>query len=203
MTREEIEALLPFYVNGTLNEAERAMVEAALAAEPSLRDEVAALSAIRENLQAEPAEYSPGEMGLARLMREVEAEAPAAAPRAPAEASARGAVTGVNRLWRIAAAVLLGVALVQGAFLLRGADRPGFELAGAREAALQVTVRPDTTEAALRAALLAAGLEIVAGPSALGVYGLAAVEADASAAAARDALIGSGLFETVDLTAEE
>ena len=73
MTRDEISALLPFLANGTLEGDERAEIEAALAEDAALQAELRALRAIRATMQAEES-FSPGEMGLARLMRGVEAE---------------------------------------------------------------------------------------------------------------------------------
>lgn len=200
MTRADIEALLPFLANGTLDGQERAIVEAALDADAGLRAEYAALIRIRSAMQAEDAGYSPGEIGLARLMRSVDAEVANARPARSALPVARSASPS---LWRIAAAVLLAVVLAQGAFLLRGGGGAGYELAGEDRSVLLVAVRPDATEAALRAALLDAGAEIVGGPSALGLYALAPIDTGASVEAVRAMLIGSGVFETVDQTARE
>lgn len=195
MTRAEAEALLPFLVNGTLDGAERAEVERLLSEDPGLRADHAALMAVRDTLQAEDAGHSPGEIGLARLMRGVDADgtaAPLASGRMPAV-----------RLWQIAATVLLAVALAQGAFLIRSTgDGPGYELAGTRAAPLVAAVRPETTEAALRAALLDAGAEIVSGPSALGLYGLAPVNDTVTLETLRAALLASELFESVDVSAD-
>ena len=168
MTRQEIETFLPFLANESLQGEERREVEAAVAADTGLQAELAALRAVRTTLQDEWS-YSPGAMGLARLMREVEAEAPAAVrPR-----------TGRPVLWQAAAAVLLAVALGQGALLMRpgGTQPDGFSLAsGPADAALTIAIRPDATEEALRSLLLQAGVEITAGPSALGFYQLAPAE---------------------------
>jgi len=161
MTRDEISALLPFLANDSLQGAERAEVEAAVADDPGLQAELAALKAIRATMQSEQ-DYSPGEVGLARLMREV--------GQAPAERQ-----TGRSRIWQVAAAVLLAVVIGQAVLQDRGTDPDGFELAGT-EAAFSMVVRPETTEAALRQLLLDAGVEIVRGPSALGIYDLALTE---------------------------
>jgi anti-sigma factor RsiW len=200
MTRAEIEALLPFLANGTLAGEERAKVEAALDADPELRAEYAALVAIRSGMRAEEPGYSPGEIGLARLMRSIGEEGAGTPPAQSALPPARSASPG---LWRIAAAVLLAVVLAQGAFLLRDGGAPGYELAGEDRAALLAAVHPDTTEAALRAALLEAGVEIVGGPSALGLYALAPVDSAVLAGDARAALLSTGVFESVEVTAAE
>ena len=67
MTRDEIEALLPFLANDTLTGEERQSVEAAVNADPDLLAELAALRAIRQTMQSDMVQ-SPGDMGLARLM---------------------------------------------------------------------------------------------------------------------------------------
>ncbi|MDF0603666.1 hypothetical protein P1J78_23340 [Psychromarinibacter sp. C21-152] len=173
-TRDDIHELLPFLANDTLEGEERRAAEAAVAEDPELQTELAALRAVRETMRAEDA-YSPGEMGLARLMRDVEAEAPQAA--APPR-------SGRVLAWQAAAAVLLVAVIGQGAFLMRGggdmAEAPqpeGYSLAGAgAEAPFTVAIAPDTPERALRALLLEAGVEVTGGPSALGLYQLAPVE---------------------------
>ncbi|MEZ5713866.1 MAG: hypothetical protein R3D85_01075 [Paracoccaceae bacterium] len=183
MTRDEISALLPFLANGTLEGDEKAQVEAALAEDTVLRDELRALRAIRATMQDE-AEFTPGEMGLARLMRGVEAEtAVAAAPRR-------------TWIWQAAAAVLLAVAVGQAALTWRAPAPGGYELAGAGEAALSVAVAPGVSEEAFRALLLDAGVAIVGGPSALGLYDLAPSEGT-DLAAARAALEASPLIDSV------
>lgn len=49
--RSEAEALLPWYAAGTLSEAERALVERALAEDPALRDELAVLRDLGETVR--------------------------------------------------------------------------------------------------------------------------------------------------------
>lgn len=189
LTRAEAQALLPFQVNGTLDGPEAAALAAWLARDADLRDEAAALAALRATLQAEPVD-SPGQAGLDRLMAGLDAATPANLPRPP-------------RLWQAAAAVLLAIAVGQAVLLFgRGADPGGYTLARAGAPALTVAFDPDATEAQIRAALLDADLVIVDGPSALGLYGLAPrAEGDAAAAAAR--LAASGLTESLTLTEPE
>lgn len=186
MNRDEILALLPFLANDTLTGNERAEVEAAVAADPELQAELAALRAIRATMQAEDA-YSPGEIGLARLMRDVQMQTPARAARRPL-------------LWQAAAAVLLAVVVGQAAFLMRPGDPGGYQLAG-EEAAFRVTIAPDTSESALRALLLEAGVEIVGGPSALGFYQLAPLDG-VTLDAARAILQASEIIESVETPSE-
>lgn len=194
MTQDEISALLPFLANGTLKGDERALVEAALAEDEVLRDELRALQAIRATMQAEDG-FSPGEMGLARLMRGVEDETPEAAPAQIPTPPRR------TWVWQAAAAVLLAVVVGQAALTWRapapGGPAPGgYELAGGAEAALTVTVAPGVSEAALRALLQQTGVVIVGGPSALGLYELAPAEG-VDVDKARAALEASALIDSV------
>lgn len=167
--RSDIEALLPFYANGTLSEAERAEVEAALRDDPALELELSSLRAMRDTLQAEETR-SPGEFGLARLMRSVEEEG-----------RSRGSGRGLQpaRLWRIAAVIAIAAFLAQSVFLLdRGG--PGYELAGDGAGAVRVTFDPGATEAEIRAFLTELELEITGGPSALGLYDIMALDGEVS-----------------------
>ncbi len=197
-TRQEIEELLPFYANGTLDGDERAKVETALAEEADLRAELEVLVALRETMQAEEMQ-SPGELGLARLMRDLDREAqPAIAP------AGADNVVPLRRLrvWQIAAAVVLALGVAQSAYLIQSGDNaPAFELASGEEmplpAAFTVGFAPDATEAEIRAVLTEAQLQIVAGPSTLGLYDLAPWDgADPDAAEAVLAEADADVVET-------
>lgn len=202
MTCQDIHELLPFRANGTLEGADLAAVDAALAEDAELRADLAALTAIRDTMQAEEV-ASPGDFGLARLMRDVDAETRVSAPVA-----ANDNVVPLSRLriWQVAAAVVLAVGIgfnlpqvgPGSAPMERAENEPaGFTLAsGGAEADFTVAFAPDATEADMRALLLAAGLEIVSGPSALGIYGLGLIDANTSDAAFA-ALSASGIVEDV------
>jgi hypothetical protein len=202
MSYQDIHELLPFRANGTLEGADLDAVDAALAEDADLRAELAALTAIRATMRAEEV-ASPGEFGLARLMRDVDAEARVAAPVA-----ANDNVVPLSRLriWQVAAAVVLAVGIgfnlpqigPGSAPMERAESEPaGFTLAsGGAAADFTVVFAPDATEAELRALLLEAGLEIVSGPSALGIYGLGLIDAEMSDAAFA-ALSASAIVEDV------
>lgn len=70
MTDEELEQLLPWYVNGTLDEEESAAVEALLERSDSARQEVAFLRALSEQLSREPVP-APSELGWQRLRKQL------------------------------------------------------------------------------------------------------------------------------------
>lgn len=186
MTNEQIHELLPFRANGTLEGAELATVDAALAEDAGLREELAALGAIRDTMQAEEVQ-SPGDFGLARLMREVEAESRPA--DVPAAANDNMVPLMRLRIWQLAAVVVLAVGIgfnlpqlgvntdsvaVEEA---APAARDGYSLASGGDAAeFTVAFAPNATELDIRVLLLEAGVEIVSGPSALGLYGLGLIE---------------------------
>jgi len=182
MTRDEISTLLPFLANDTLEGTERAEVQDAVANDRDLAAELATLRAIRDTMQAETI-TSPSELGLARLMRSVEAETTAA---------------NTNRrplIWQIAAAILLAVVVGQTAYQFTDPQQPGgYQLAGDAAPTFTVAFSADTTEADMRALLLDAGVEIVSGPSALGLYALAPLEG-VTLDAARAELETSALIE--------
>lgn len=166
--RREIEELLPFLANGTLEGAEKTRVEQAVATDDTLAGELDALIAIRDTLKAEDATQSPGEFGHARLMRGLDQDASAPA-LAPAEKQSRPI------FWQIAAGVLCAALLGQ-AVWNSNTDDGDYTLASGGEAALTVTFAPDATEDEIRNLLRDAGVEIVGGPSALGLYQLSPLE---------------------------
>lgn len=182
-----IAELLPFFVNGTLEGEERKAVEAALARDPALAREAEALARLRSGMKAEEPAYTPGEMGLARLMREIDGTG-----RQPRPVS--------RRAWYVAA---IAAAFALGAVLLAPLmlpDEPLYEQASgdAGEAALVVAFRQDAPQGEIARLLLDNGLVIVDGPSALGLYRLSPVEAvDIEALA--DRLAGeTALIESID-----
>lgn len=217
MDRQDIEALLPFLANETLEGAEREAVETAVAGDPQLASELAALRAIRHQMQAEEMDASPGELGLARLMRDIDREA---APIPVPEASNDNVVPVTRlRLWQVAAAALLAVGVGQAVLTTDTRNELGttdtiaesaspearaFELAagdaaGPAPAAFRVIFAPDTPELELRTILLDAGLEIVAGPSAIGFYDLALLDGEDGRAQALEVLEAAGAaIETLE-----
>ena len=172
-SREEMELDLAFLVNGTLSEAEMAEFEALLSEDALLAAERDALAAIRAGMQAEE-HRSPGEFGLARLMREIGRDG-GGAVEIPSNVVPLRSRTW---MWQAAAAIAV-VALLAQNFLPHGqnAAEGGYVLAGAEEpGALVVGFAPGATEAGIRTLLQGADLEIVAGPSALGFYRLDVLE---------------------------
>ncbi|HIP79917.1 MAG TPA: hypothetical protein EYH07_15815, partial [Kiloniellaceae bacterium] len=146
---EDLDLLLPWYVNGTLSAEEQQAVEAYLETNAHARDEVALLSAMRQQVKEESIENSPGELGLKRLRREIslsEQQAPA-----PAES---GKVVSISSWWRpLAVAACLAVVIQAGVIVTGG---PGGDVDPAgflRPADLQVTFAPTATEQQIREVL--------------------------------------------------
>lgn len=208
--RQRVRELLPWYAQGSLSPPDQAFVERWLDSGAAAHEEKAELEWLRRTaaqLQAEPA-ASPAlaEQGLDALMRRIHqeqragADAPTAQPdRRPVDGSADWREW-LHRLWPggarpslVLASVLGAVAIVQavwiGALLqsaptsLESLGGPSGAPAGRADVVLlTVAFAPGSTEAAMRAALAGAQAQIVAGPSALGLYTVAVPAARADAA---------------------
>lgn len=179
----EVQELLPWLATATLEPAERARVEAHLDGCPACRAELERCELERDAVRgARDLAPAPHPAQLARLFDRIERgeldeeELGEVVARAPA----RSLLARTPRVvrWLIAAQIVALAGL--GLWTLR-ADRaaaPLFRtLAGGQEvpdaARLRVVFAAEATESELRALLLAAGLEIVGGPSPLGAYALA------------------------------
>lgn len=189
---EDIRELLPFWVNGTLTEEERAKVAAALAGSVELRADLAGIEALHRQMKAAPLPQGPGELGLARLMRVVDAE-----PRQSAPPHRQGG-------GRLAASVAVAAVLSSVLTLTLTRDRSGegavYEQASGEDLAATVTVtfRPEATEAAISALLRAKGLVIVDGPSAIGLYRIGLPYDLTAPDAASYLAAAAGVIATVD-----
>lgn len=178
---EDLDLLLPWYVNGSLSAEETKAVEAYLEGNPHARDEVELLSALRGQVKEEAIENSPGELGLKRLRREISLSEKQDA--APAES---GTVVTIASWWRpLAVAACLAV-VIQAGFMVDLTRDTGDEVgtAGGEIAyappVLQVTFAPTATEQDIREVLQSAGTSIASGPTAIGVYGLRLLGGDTS-----------------------
>lgn len=194
--RDEISLLIPAYLRGDLDDAERTRVEAAAKTDPAIARDLEQQKRLRATLQGEEASAPAG--GFDALMADIRRTggvaplAVAANDRAPRKAPA---------FWRVAA-LALGVAAVGQAGYIATTldDAPAAVYAPVSEApedaVLRVGFADGTSEAALRSALIAVDARIVDGPSALGLYTLEFPDADAREAA-RAELQASALIDTV------
>ena len=181
----ELEKLLPWYVNGTLAPDEAAKVEAYIESHPEAQKELAFLQGLRAEIKKETG-HSPGELGLARLKKQL-AETPSAPPSS----------AGIPRWWRglaVAACLLL---MVQTAGIMTypqffATDDPGRTTRGngntADRAMIEVRFAPDATEAEIRELLRKIGATIAAGPDEKGRYRLALAAAKSDRTAIQQAL---------------
>lgn len=188
---EALDLLLPWYVNGTLEDAERRQVEAYLERSSHARDEVELLRALRQQVKDEAIESSPGELGLQRLKRQMKQEA-----AQPQDRMAGRTIT-VASFWRPLAVAACLVVMVQAGIMVGlggfGTTDGGVTTAtGGSPAVLQVTFAPEATEQQIRDLLQQAGASIADGPTALGVYNLRLVDAEGSVDEALATLRASG-----------
>ena len=208
----KIDRLLPWYVNGTLSEAERAEVELHLDLCEDCRRELARCRVtsrtLRESGGVAP---QPHPAQLNRLMRRIDAlgepeEAPSPGRRLWG-ALARPFM-GTPRPLRWAFAAQLALVALLGFLLLRPtpppthiasdsapqaefrtlSDSSGTATSNADQALLRVVFTEDLPERELREALLELRAEIVGGPSPFGVYTLA-VPAKGAGAEPLDSLL--------------
>ncbi len=195
LDQEEIDALLVFHANGTLNAQEREKVETALARDPDLSDDLSLLQALRAEMQEE-ALPSAGMLAQQRLMAAVKRTSQDV-PAPVVEPQARKTSWPIARM----VAVLAVAALVgQSVFVWRGAEAPGYELASSGAVGdLLVAFQPGATEEMIRETLLSLDLQIVSGPSSLGLYRLSSGEEQigVQALAARN-----DVFESVENASE-
>jgi hypothetical protein len=173
--REKALSLLPFYLNGTLNDADRAFVELALQSHPVLRKELAFLQNVATQVR-ESVDKVPESIGLGRVMARIELEAEKKSAFSEffsgflsggwMKAALTASVVGLCvQTWR---AYELSEEMVQ----YRGAPAtaPGTQ---ANVAYVQVSFLATASEATLRMVLAGAGAQIVAGPDLNGEYRLA------------------------------
>lgn len=175
--QHELRALLPWYVNGTLDGATRQDVENQLARSPNLRSELLWLrllrGQIREHAQAQLSQRSDS-AGLETLMALVHGEQTGKVlPLRRRFAEWVAAVRSLPLSVGIAATVVLSQAVIIAALLDQPTQVPLTPMAGGAVVSgslLQITFKSVATEAQIRAVLAGVQGDIVAGPGALGVY---------------------------------
>lgn len=179
--RDEIETLLPFYLNGTLEGSELAAVEDWLASDPAAMDALEAAEAEFSGTMAANEAIRPPADALSRFSRMLDAEAGPVREAKGQSLLARawqgfmGLPVGVA--WA-AAAALLAFVVVQGTMDRPGAGGGNFEVAGTGADVSKlpfalVTFKPDARMADIAALLGDNGASIIDGPTASGVFRVA------------------------------
>ena len=173
MSNKNIEELLPFYINGSLSEAERAEVEQGLKENDDLAKEAELLSKLREQVKAQPQVQSPGELGLKRLEKTIKQEK--IKGNSFGQFSSKLIARQNNNPWRVVALAACLLLVLQTAINIQKYQSEDLTAASgatsiSETADISVTFSPEATEAEIRQLLVDLHLHIVGGPSALGVY---------------------------------
>ncbi|MEP6883736.1 MAG: zf-HC2 domain-containing protein [Gammaproteobacteria bacterium] len=181
---EEISALIPWYVNGSIDEVDRQRVETHLPQCARCRDEVMHERGVYQGMNAElGVEYMPA-ASLKRLQARLDALSAVAPAEAlsgpPAAAPRRGVVTwqGVMAASVAVMAVAVSMLAVERWAQSRTRAAPNYYTVTtsplrAPHEVIRAVFIPTITLIELQAVLDEAGLRIVAGPTEAGVYSLA------------------------------
>ncbi len=177
--RDELEALLPFYLNGTLEGEDLAAVEAWLASDPQAAAALGEAELEFSGTTAANEALRPPADALSRFTKALEREAGPARAAKPASllSTALGRLFGLpaGLAWATAtAAVLLLLAQVTTGII----PGPGYEIAGDDENLAQgpfalVSFKPEARMDEVAGFLSANSAAIIGGPSATGVFRVA------------------------------
>ncbi|ESZ22959.1 MULTISPECIES: hypothetical protein [unclassified Mesorhizobium] len=177
--RDEMETLLPFYLNGSLEGSDLEAVEEWLASDPAALAALGEAEAEFSGATAANEAIRPPADALSRFAKALDAEAgPARKPAGSswlAQAWGRFMAVPVGVAWA-AAAVLLALVMVQ-SFVEPGGKGNDFEIAGAENDPAKmpfalVKFKPDANMSDISAFLGSNGLKIIGGPTADGVFRL-------------------------------
>jgi anti-sigma factor RsiW len=167
---EQAQQLLPWYVNGTLEADEAALVEAHLAECAECRADLAAEQALSREVAALPIDV---EHAWSALSDRIDAAGPPRRLAEPVPFLRRKVAIG----WALGGPLAAAAAVAFAVAIVPGAPSPVGEtyraLGSAPTAApgnALVMFRPDARDSDLRAALTKAGARIVDGPTASGAY---------------------------------
>ncbi|ESZ00500.1 anti-sigma factor [Mesorhizobium australicum] len=178
--RDEMETLLPFYLNGSLEGSDLEAVEEWLANDPSALAALGEAEAEFSGTSAANEAIRPPADALSRFAKALDAEAgPARGPAGSswlAQAWGRFMAVPVGVAWA-AAAVLLALIAVQ-SLVQPGGKGGNFEIAGAQDDLAKlpfalVKFKPEARMADIAVFLDANKLKIIGGPTADGVFRLA------------------------------
>jgi len=178
--RDEMETLLPFYLNGSLEGSELEAIEEWLASDPAALAALGEAEAEFSGTTAANEMIRPPTDALSRFAKALDAEAgPARAAQGSswlAQAWGRFMAVPVGVAWA-AAAVLLALVMVQ-SFVQPGNKGGDFEIAGAEDELAKlpfalVKFKPDAKMSDIAVFLDQNGLKIAGGPTASGVFRIA------------------------------
>ncbi|WP_095083054.1 anti-sigma factor [Mesorhizobium sophorae] len=185
--RDEMETLLPFYLNGSLEGSDLEAVEEWLASDPAALAALGEAEAEFSGTTAANEAIRPPADALSRFAKVLDAEAGPARAQAGAswlaQAWGRFMAVPVGVAWA-AAAVLLALIIVQ-SFVQPGGKGKDFEIAGAEGDLAKmpfalVKFKPDAKMSDISGFLGNNGLKIIGGPTADGVF-LLGIPADNAA----------------------
>ena len=175
--RDELETLLPFYLNGTLEGADLAAIEEWLDSDPTAIAALEEAEAKFSGVSAANEAVRPPVDALSRFNKMLDAEAGterAAAPSVLARIWGGFMAVPSSVAWGAAAAAI-ALLMVQ-AVLEPGQPGANFEIAGTEDAArlpfVFVTFKPEATMADITAFLGENGATVLAGPASGGVFKL-------------------------------
>lgn len=187
MVQDEISVLLPFYLNGTLSAPDAARVKLALADSADLQAELEILRRVRSAVREDIAGNSPGEIGLARLKREIAAE-----PRSAARKPSYAALAAAFAMGAVISALIATAAL-------RAPDETYRQAGGgAAPMSLVVAFRAGATVEQISDLLLANDAVIIDGPSAIGLYRLSVPEGTDLDATVAGLMAASDIVESAE-----
>ena len=196
MTKDKFDELLPFYVNDTLDQTDRAWVDAYLREHPKSAAELQWYRSLQDTMQRDAPAVS-AEVGLDKVMAKIRAE------RAPARAAAKPAALSLGErlrgwlaalapqpLLRPALAGALAVVVVQGIVIANLASKnDDSEIRAVRPTVvdsgpyLKVNFKADAREADIRMLLVEIDGSLAGGPGQLGDWYVRIPEARIAAAA--------------------
>jgi hypothetical protein len=171
MSADRFNELLPWYVNGTISDEDRAWVDGHLRSHPDAQAELAWYQSLQTRMR-DNAPAVPATIGLARTMQLIRGDQPSFSERVTAFFAGFG-------LRPTAAFAGLAVVAVQAGFiftLLNGPkdDTEGIRATGATVVTdaplLKLNFAPDAKEADIRLLLISVHGDLVAGPGQLGDY---------------------------------
>jgi len=191
--KSRFDELLPFYVNGTLDAADRAWVESYLREHPQAADELRWLRAVQTTVQNETVAAS-AEVGMARAMQRIHGERKSAAP-----AKAHGLAGWLARLlsppvlkpmFAGAMAIVALQAVVISSMMNERDDTspirtPPPVSVTEHGAYVKLNFKPDAREADIRMLLIDVQGSLASGPGQLGDYYLRVPESQVAAVTAK------------------